>query len=517
MRWLTLICAWAALFAAAEQPPPSIVPDDVSDPIAGMLEDARTTSMREYADATQPPVRADIWGRLAMLYHAQSLFGAAAQTYERALTEAPNIRWRYLLGIALAEHGDPTGAVEAFSDVLREIGAPDADEEPGYEMLASFRLGQTLLDIGDHLGAQRALARALELSPDSAVIHAALADAAIAAGDAAAARRQLERAWAIEPEAGQVAYKLALLHRDSGDVDEALRWLQRRNDVAPSVDDPVLLEVARLSFSARFFMNAADRAWQLGNQHEALGHYRKAATLAPSDVGIGLALAFAHESLGETKTAHDEVLRVLDLDPQSARAWYLLAHVQRRDANVASARQATNRSLELADDPQTRALRAALSMRAGELEAAIADYDVLVRQHPDNPYFRYWSAMSRLRAHDCASAMELLPAVLDLLPSWGEAHVVSIRAAAICGDDRSRGSARVAASALVERQDNADTRLTLAYVQLALGETDAAHVTAGLHAAHPDAVMLLESATASEVPSLPFAPQSHWWVPSELR
>ena len=81
-------------------------------------------------------------------------------------------------------------------------------------------------------------------APESAAVLTALADAELGAGNARQASVLLERAAALEPEAGQIAYKLALSYRQLGDVERAQTWLRRRNDLAPAIDDPLLVEVA---------------------------------------------------------------------------------------------------------------------------------------------------------------------------------------------------------------------------------------------------------------------------------
>ena len=66
----------------------------------------------------------------------------------------------------------------------------------------------------------------------------------MAARDWPRARALLERVLELEPNAGRVAYKLGQVHRRLGNLDRARQWLERRSEVAPGIEDPLLLEVA---------------------------------------------------------------------------------------------------------------------------------------------------------------------------------------------------------------------------------------------------------------------------------
>ena len=163
---------------------------------------------------------------------------------------------------------------------------------------------------------------------------------------------------------------------------------------------------------------------------------------------------------GRREPALDEVRRVLAANEQSARGWYLLAWLL-RDADPAELREAhaaAQRSLALADDNRTRALAAALDMRAGRFAAAEVAYQALSAAEPDNADYRYWLAMAQLGKGDCAARAGLADA-LELRPSWGEAHLALARVEAICG---AAEAARRRALALFKARDDVDTRLTLA-------------------------------------------------------
>lgn len=486
--------------------------DQPTDRITQTLRTAREQVLMRITDLAEPSERADAWGGLAMLYHAQNRLGEAAENYRRALDEAETIHWHYLLSVVLTDQGDVAGAVAGFRRAL--------ELAEGRHMLASYRLGLALLADGRYEAAATALRGALAEAPEAAAVLTALGDAEHGAGNLDGAREVLEQAARLAPEAGRIAYKLALVYRQLGDVPRAEDWLARRNDLAPAIDDPLLLEVVALNLSPKFFMEAGTRAWQRGEHDEAIAAWRRAAQLAPGDAEVGLMLAHGLGTLGRRDEADAEVRRVLSLHPTSARGWYLLAW-NARDTNHDAAREAVERSLQLAEDETARALSAALWMRQARFRAAADDYQVLVDRRPENAYYRYWLAMAYLGAASCEAARPVMAEALRLQPNWGQAHIALTRADALCGDSAVRQAAVGKARRLVDLEDGADTRITLALALATVGRTDDARAIIAAEVASPDAAML-DGAIAEHGDAAidrldrPFAEDSPWWLPAEL-
>lgn len=512
MSALALLLAALAAGGAAEPP---LQLDDVPAALATVLRDARADAKRRAGEPGEASARADAWGDLGMLYHAHRLRHLAQDAYRRALSEADVPRWRYLHAVVLSERGEIARGAADFQRVVQA--------QP-HNMAAWYRLGVARFLAGDLEAAAAALARARRLQPDSALALAALADVASARGDAAAALKLLERAWTLEPQAGQLAYKLAMAHRAQGNVEQARRWLDRRpdNSLAPKIDDPLLLEVARKSRSARFYENAADWALARDDQEGALKALRSAVDLAPEDARLGLRLVPMLARAGVAEEAIQEVRRVLALDANSAPGWYLLAYLLRASPDPEDRKEAMSaaqRSLALADDAETRALAAALALRAGLFQDAAARYASLAQRQPSEGIFHYWLGLARLGAGDCGGRQSLAQA-LRLRKSWGEAHLVLSRADALCGDGE---AAQRRAQALLKAKDDADTRLTLAFAAFALGQLDEARRLAQAELPHADAALVLDAVAARAAgnaeppPMLPFARESEWWLPAELR
>jgi len=346
-------------------------------------------------------------------------------------------------------------------------------------------------------------------------VLAALADVASAREDHRAALGLLTRAVELEPEAGQLAHKLAMTHRALGDAERASAWLARSPDnrLAPKIDDPVLLDVAQMSRSARFHEIAADWALGRGDLGAAIEALKSASALSPEDAGLALKLAAVMGDAGRRDEAVAQVRRALVLDEDSGAAWYRLAWLMRTAADTDVAEDAVRRALAIIADARSRALAGAFAMRAERFDDAAGHYEALIALRPADAYGHYWLGMARLGAEDCR-ARQGFDEVLRLRPDWGEAHIALARADALCGF-ADRASAR--AKTLRGARDDANTRITQAFADAAAGRLDEARALATAESAHPDAEHLLEAMSAGGLPATPFAADSDWWLPPEIR
>ena len=480
--------------------------EGLSLPMADTLRAANDKVERDLKTLVSPESRSTARGGLGMLYHAQFLLDAADIEYTKAIEEASLPRWRYLRGIVRMDQGSVLGAIEDFTAVVQQ--------EPNNH-LALYRLGVVLAVTGDHLQARAALLRAELRVPTSPAVLAALADAAIAAKNWELAKEYLERSWALE-ESGQVAYKLGLVWGRLGDLKASRKWIGRRSQVAPTIEDPLLLDVADRSISPQFFVKAAKWAWERGDVDEALQAYRFASDLAPTDVIIGLGLAGILESLGRLVEAIEEMRRIVRENPGEGAVWRRLAGLL-HSTDVSAALDAAKTARAIDNDDPSRALMAAVAMKARSYELAGAVYEELTTRDAENAYYFYWLAMARLADRNCEGALESLAEAIRLRSSWGEAHVVQIRAHALCGGPSERVKARSKASALLRQRPDADMRLTLAFTEMGLGNVDEALMLIEAELPHPDASMLGAALQRNMLPTAPFAVDSQWWEPEEIR
>ena len=480
--------------------------EGLSVPMAETLRAANDKVETDLETLVSPQSRSEARGDLGMLYHAQFLLDAADIEYTKAIEEASLPRWRYLRGIVRMDQGSVLGAIDDFTAVVQQ--------EPNNH-LALYRLGVALAVTGDHLQARVALLRAELRMPKSPAVLAALADVAIAAKNWELAQEYLERSWAVE-ESGQVAYKLGLVWGRLGDLEASKKWIGRRSPVAPTIEDVLLLDVADRSISPRFFVKAAKWAWERGDVDEALKAYRFASNLAPKDVIIGLGLAGMLESLGRLVEAIEEVRRIVRANPDDGAVWRRLAALL-HSTNVSAALDAAKMAQTIDNDDPSRALLAALAMKARLYELAGSVYEELTTRDAENAYYFYWLAMARLADRNCEGSLKSIAEAIRLQSSWGEAHVVQIRARALCGGPSERVKARSKALVLLRQRPDADMRLTLAITEMGVGNVDEALMLIDAERPHPDASMLGAALQRNMLPTAPFAADSQWWEPEEIR
>ena len=122
-RSVALGTAILALSAAAlpDDPVPATPIIQPADPISLTLRTARENVEQRLTELATPLGRADAWGGLGMLYHAQDRLADAAESYSLALAENPAIHWHYLLGVVQADQGDVEAAADAFREALRML------------------------------------------------------------------------------------------------------------------------------------------------------------------------------------------------------------------------------------------------------------------------------------------------------------------------------------------------------------------------------------------------------------
>ena len=472
---------------------------------------AERVALEDRIEELAPAERFDALEELAMRFHAQSFLSEAIELYTSSLDGNPDaVRPRYLRALAMVERGEDQAVLDDLRGLFDSL-------EGERRALVGYRLGAALYSAGENDEARARLIDALLLASERAAILVLLADIAAANGAWDRARGLLERALVEQPGAGEIAYKLAIVHRELGDQDAARQWLERRNDVAPAVTDPWLLEVAEFSESPRMFLDLAEQSWQRGDRADAIAAYERAVALAPKDAGMRLALAVALAATDQNERAREALDVSLELDADDPRSWYLQARLDGRAGDIEAAYRSVSRSIDLEETDRARALRANLSMRLAQYADAVVDYESLAAARADDAALRYWLALARLGAGGCLRALADIDRAVALQPNWGEARIVAIRAAAICGDAERRRKSAEQARRLASLNQSPATRITLAFIEWSNGEREIAERLLEATEDHPDAILLREAIVREERPDRPFAVGSNFWVPPGVR
>jgi len=289
MRFVTLILL--VCFGCNKYEVPSINVDTTGfEPIiAAQIESAEK-------NVSAAPRSAEAWGKLAMLLHAYELQEQADACYHRAAAlDRKSPRWSRLHdalehGVAPAEIAELRIGLKGWSDEAQRllsarnytIAAPLIDQliktypdAPESWLL----LGRWRLEQNDCAGAEQALRRLLQISPDSINAH-----------------------W-------QLGVALICLERYS----EAIPILQRAVDLKP--------DFGEAHFNLGFALARS------GNGRAAIPSFRNAIRYNPDLIDPYITLADLLAQTGETRDATNLLARVLQLDPEDERAKTLLRRI----------------------------------------------------------------------------------------------------------------------------------------------------------------------------------------------
>ncbi len=481
----------------------------LSPELAEDIREMKAHTEMQLETETNPSARAEIIGQLAFIYHAQMMLGSAEETYLEALSNDEVYAYRYLLAIIVLQRGENAEAIAHLEQVV--LSKPDY-------VPAWYRLGQLKLLEGDVAGADFAFRNAQKTYPNSAAILVGRADVESARGNPTEAVSHLEKAAVIEPDNGQIAYKLVAAYRQLDNQAKVDEWLPLANSKvqAPPLTDPLMVELAGLSRSGRFFSEAANWAFQRGDQKATMEALLQATELEPANVEYATKYAAFLELTGAVDEAIAEIKRILGYREDSASAWYFLARLLRGSADGETYLQgliAVQKAVELDSEQDLyRALAAAMSMQAALYAHAQEYYIQLVERNPNNPYYYYWFALARLAEKHC-DGRDALRRAVALRKTWGEAHVALARADAYCGDLH---AAERRLSALSKAAADRDIQGAQAYVSFLNGDIENARELAEPLIPDPDAQMIVDAIQAQSSPERLFADDSSWWIPPEL-
>lgn len=126
--------------------------------------------------------------------------------------------------------------------------------------------GERHLQAGDHAGAERAFARAVELAPDSAVAHSKLGVALAHQGRLDDAIGRFNRAIALAPAYAPAYSNLGSAYREQGRLAEALAAYER----AVAIDPDYWVAHQNLGVLYK----------QMGRVGEAVEHFKRATRLS---------------------------------------------------------------------------------------------------------------------------------------------------------------------------------------------------------------------------------------------
>jgi tetratricopeptide (TPR) repeat protein len=262
-----------ALILITAQPPVPALPRLALDSYPAA---ARTAIAAAYAAAQARPSDAKAAGDLGRVLHAWEQWDAARASYARAQALAPKaFEWHYLDAAVLRRLARPEHAVAALREALAR--APDY-------LPAKLTLAETLLEAGS-LDEARRLFEGLHDPAAAPAAQFGLGTIAARQGRHAEAAGHLEKAIELYPEFASAHYAVARAYRALGRREEAEAALARHAKYGarwPAVEDPVLAGVAALREDAGALVQRGVKRADAGDIEGAIAAHVAALALDPS-------------------------------------------------------------------------------------------------------------------------------------------------------------------------------------------------------------------------------------------
>ena len=170
---------------------------------------------------------------------------------------------------------------------------------------------------------QQEYQRLYALAPDSARVHALMAEAALAQENPTEAEAEFQAALKASPGSIEVLMALGELKRSQSKFDEAIAYYAQAEGIGP------------LNYTIAYGLGACYTYKQ--ESARAVEYLRKAAALAPDSAAGRFALGNALYQDGQTKAAIPELKTALELEPQLKQAYFLLGRAYQKLGRQAEA------------------------------------------------------------------------------------------------------------------------------------------------------------------------------------
>lgn len=330
---------------------------------------------------------------------------AAVDLFRAALDRQPQASsLRYPLGLALRELGRVD---EARTELARrgsaEVSFPDpvAQELLGLATGAGIHLmfGHRAMRLGQVEAALARYQQALEANPRSAEVHQALGSVASRLGELDRAVEHYSAALALAPDDPSLHYNLGTVLVEKGQDEQAIRHFR------------AALELAEDYHNARF--NLATALAKQERFEEAEPHWRRLLETEENDPATRFYAAHTYFRLGRNERAAILLEGLVAEDGHRTRARLLLARLRLTTGDPDAARQQFEAVLATpGGDPESRHTArlelARLAGRGGRFDEAVALYDVLLSERPDDDEARFARAMALLLAERYGEARKRL-------------------------------------------------------------------------------------------------------------
>jgi tetratricopeptide (TPR) repeat protein len=327
--------AWFRPRTSPTEPPgPDLA--EVDPEVAEAITAAREAVLQHRASAYN-------WGRLGMVLRAHDFGGDANRCFQEAERLDPREpRWPYLQGLSLVLT-DPASGIPCLERAAERSGNVSAPR---------LRLAEVLLGQGRLDEAREHIERVQRREPNNRRVLLGLGRLAILREQWRIALHDLEPCTEDE-HAGKMAHTLrAEAYARLGEPEKA-RAEERQAAQAPEDQlwpDPFVEEVLQLRCGLRFRLDRAAALFRSERYSEAVRLLEETVSRYPRSTGARLQLADTWRTLGQPERAEQTLLAAVQLDADSAEAWFRLGCIQALRKQPGEAADSFRRAIRLKPD-----------------------------------------------------------------------------------------------------------------------------------------------------------------------
>ncbi len=271
--------------------------------------------------------------------------------------------------------------------------------------------------------------KAVELAPENAVAHVALAEVLLPRRDYQQAAEHLQLALDLQPDNARAHAALGQLYSDQGDIERAIAALKRASQLDSSLAAPhyflgnILVRQQHLAEAVLRYERAIELEprylqayFNLAGLHSrqtdyglALDVLHRGLTALPREVELLFQLGRVHFVQARYDQALDALNEVRHLEPERAEAYEMVAQIHLNNKEVAKAKDTLRRGLS--SNPQNAALQArlgALLLQEGKVDSAAKHLQRALRSDPDRAETYYNLGQALLRGNKEAEGRQIL-------------------------------------------------------------------------------------------------------------
>jgi tetratricopeptide (TPR) repeat protein len=426
------LCAGLLLlpaFAAADALIKPLPVPDTSKLSASQVSELTTTRAqfdKLSAGLVGPPL-AQAYADIGALYARAGFKDVAAIAfYDATQADAHDARWFYLRGVIAREQKQNAEARANFEAAL----AIDNVYLP-----ISYRLSDTLVDLGDLDAARRLLEGVVREHPEQAAAAAMLGQVELRQKHYADAVKHLGVALKLEPAANALYKPLAEAYTGLGNAQAAQDAQAKAGNVTPSLADPLVVGLygGGNATSGGTPLQQAQQLAVSGHLDQARAKLGEVLREHPDDIDALALQARMEASSGDPRVARAAADKALKVAPDSAVALFANGLVHEYAGQDDAAYAFYQRAVR-ADGTMTtaRLLLGNAEMRRGRYAQAAEQYRQLALLQPDESKAQAHLVAAEVAAGQCTRALADISAMQARNAKNGDLMQIFVRLASTC-------------------------------------------------------------------------------------